>query len=520
MKAAHEGLTRRTLNGLLWMGSGKALLTLLQFLVLSVLGRLVAPADFGVVSAALVVIGLSTIVSNLGLGPAVVQRPQLEQRHLDTAFTASLALGAGLGAIVWAGAPLAAGFMRMEAVTQVLRALAWVFPINALGTVASSRLARDLEFSWLAARDVITYGLGYGAVGIGTALLGWGVWALVAAEIAQTTLKSAVLLARYPPPRRLALERQAFKDLAYFGGGFTVARLANYAAVYGDNVVTGRFLGPAALGYYGRAYSLMSAPAVAFGSVLDAVLFPAMAKVQDDPRRLGAAYLRGVALIALLVLPLSAAIVLVAPEVIRVALGPRWTPAVAAFQVLGLGMLFRTSYKVSDSIARSTGAVYRRAWRQMLYAGLVLVGAWVGQHWGIVGVACGVVLAVTFNFLMMASLSLDVAGVTWGDFWKVHRPAVMLTLASFPAVWAVTTSARALGLPALVVLILMGVVLLLVCGGLVWRAPSVFLGGDGDWMLQTMRSFADKARRRPGTRAPVVRPAVAPLAVTDAGEAG
>jgi O-antigen/teichoic acid export membrane protein len=506
MKAGHVGLTRRTLGGLVWMGSGKAAFTLLQLLVLSVLGRLLTPADFGVVSAAVVVIGLSTIVSNLGLGPAIVQRPELEQRHLDTAFTASLALGIGLGAIVWLAAPLAADFMRMPGMTPVLRALAWVFPINALGTVAGSLLARDLEFSWLAIRDVITYALGYGLVGIGTALLGWGVWALVAAQLAQAALKSAVLLARHPPPRHLALQRQAFKDLAWFGGGFTMARLANYAAVYGDNVVTGRFLGPAALGYYGRAYSLMSAPAYAFGTVLDAVLFPAMAKVQDDSRRLAAAYLRAVALIALLVLPLSAALILLAPEVVRVALGPRWGMAVAPFQILGIGMLFRTSYKMSDSIARSTGAVYRRAWRQVIYAALVVLGAWFGQRWGIAGVAWGALAALTVNFVVMAALSLDVARITWMDFWVAHRPAVLLTLVSFPPVWLATRSARTLGLPALAVLSLAGATLVLVCGALVWGAPSRFLGAHGEWMVKTMRSF-------------VGRPARPVLAPTDALEA-
>ncbi|HEX6617025.1 MAG TPA: lipopolysaccharide biosynthesis protein [Gemmatimonadales bacterium] len=503
MKSDREGLTRRTLGGLLWMGSGKAAFTLLQLLVLSVLGRLVTPAEFGVVGAAIVVIGLSTIVSNLGLGPAIVQRPELEQRHLETAFTASLLLGLGLGALVWLGAPLAADFMRMPAVTPVLRALSWVFPINALNTVAGSLLARDLEFSWLAIRDVITYGLGYGVVGIGTALLGWGVWALVAGQIAQTALKSAVLLARHPPPRRLVMERQAFKDLAYFGGGFTVARLANYAAVYGDNVVTGRFLGPAALGYYGRAYSLMSAPAYAFGTVLDAVLFPAMAKVQDDPRRLAAAYLRAVALIALLVLPLSAVLILLAPEVIRVALGPKWTLAVVPFQVLGIGMLFRTSYKMSDSIARSTGAVYRRAWRQIIYAVLVVIGAWIGQRWGIVGVAWGALGALTVNFVIMAALSLDVARIGWNDFWRAHLPAVLLTLASFPPVWLVARSARALHLPALGVLVLAGGTLVLACGALVWGAPSRFLGRDGQWMVRTMRDFIGGSARRPRARRPI-----------------
>jgi O-antigen/teichoic acid export membrane protein len=254
--------------------------------------------------------------------------------------------------------------------------------------------------------------------------------------------------------------------------------------------------------------------------VLDSVLFPAMAKVQDDSRRLGAAYLRGVALMALLVLPLSAALILLAPEVIRLALGPRWMPAVATFQILGIGMLFRTSYKVSDSIARSTGAVYRRAWRQILYAGLVVVGAWIGQHWGIEGVACGVVVALTFNFLAMAELGLGVAQVSWGAFWGVHLPALWLTLVSFPAVWAATHVARGLALPAVLVLCAGGAMLLAVCTGLCWRFPSVFLGRDGEWMLHTLGSLARKILRRPVVRMPVPQRAGTPLAVTDAGDAG
>jgi PST family polysaccharide transporter len=502
------------------MGSGKATYTLLQLLVLGLLSRLVTPEDFGVVSAALVVTGLSAVVSGLGLGPALVQRPKLEQRHLDTAFSASLALGFGLGAAIWLAAPLVATGMRMDRLTPVLRALAWIFPLQALGNVATAVLTRELEFSWLAARDVLTYGLGYGVVGVATAWLGWGVWAIVAAEVAQATVKSALLLAKVPPSRRLVFDRSAFKDLAYFGGGFTVARLANYTAVYGDNMVTGRFLGPAALGYYGRAYSLMSGPAYAFGAVLDAVLFPAMAKVQDDGRRLAAAYLRGVGLIALIVLPLFAPVIVLAPELIRVVLGPHWQPAIAPFQILAIGMLFRTSYKISDSIARSTGAVYRRAWRQVFYALFVVIGAWIGQHWGIAGVAWGTLVALTFNFFLMASLSLDVAETTWQAFWKVHQPALLLTLASFPLVWAVATGARALGLPPLVVLLGAGATLLTTCVGLAWRMPGIFLGTEGQWMFTTLRTFVAKPVGQPASSPARARPVVATLASSDGGDAG
>ena len=500
MKKAGPSLTHHTVAGIMWMSYGKAAFSILQLVVLAVLARLITPAEFGVVSAALVVIGFSAIVSQLGLGPAIVQRPELERRHVDTAFTFSFLLGTALGAAIWFGAPLAAAFLRMPQVTPVLRALAWVFPLNGLGTVGMSLLSREMHFSWLANLDVISYGFGYGLIGITTALLGWGVWALVAAQIGQALARTVVLLWKHPPSLRLSIEGQALRDLAYFGGGFTMARIANYVALNGDNFLVGRTLGAAPLGYYGRAYSLMSAPAYAFGTVLDQVLFPAMAKVQHHPARLATAYRRGVALIALVVLPASAVIILLGPEVIRVALGAKWGQVVIPFQILGIGMLFRTSYKMGDSISRSTGAVYRRAWRQLLYAGLVVIGTLIGSRWGIIGVSWCTLTALTINFLLMAHLGLSVSGLSWWRYWEAHRPAVLLTVVSMPFVWGATTLLRRTTLPAAVILGAAIGVLLFVSAVLIRRAPSVFLGRDGQWMAETARTFVRRFTRRTGAK--------------------
>jgi O-antigen/teichoic acid export membrane protein len=500
MKKAGRSLTHHTVAGIMWMSYGKAAFSILQLVVLAVLARLITPAQFGVVSAALVVIGFSAIMSQLGLGPAIVQRPELERRHIDTAFTFSFLLGLVLGAVIWLAAPQAAAFLHMPEAAPVLRALAWVFPLNGLGTVGMSLLSREMHFSWLANLDVISYGIGYGLIGITTALLGWGVWALVAAQIGQAIARTTVLLWKHPPSLRLTIERRALGELAYFGGGFTVARIANYVATNGDNFVVGRSLGAAPLGFYGRAYSLMSAPAYAFGTVLDQVLFPAMAKVQHDPPRLAAAYRRGVALIALVVLPASAVLILLGPEVIRVALGAKWGQVVVPFQILGIGMLFRTSYKMGDSISRSTGAVYRRAWRQILYAGLVVVGASIGSRWGIIGVSWGTLLALTVNFLLMADLGLRVSGLSWWRYWDAHRPAVLLTSATFPLVWGATALLRKTALPSAVILALAIGVLVLVSGALIWQAPGIFLGRDGQWMIETVRTFLGRLIRPVGKR--------------------
>jgi PST family polysaccharide transporter len=240
----------------------------------------------------------------------------------------------------------------------------------------------------------------------------------------------------------------------------------------------------------------MSAPSSALGKVLDDVLFPTMAKVQDDPVRLGLAYRRGVAVIALVALPAGFAMFILAPELVQVALGSKWVGATAAFQILAMGTLFRTSYKMSDSLARSTGMVYRRARRQIVYAILVFVGAYVGQSWGLPGVAAGVLGALLVNFLTMAQLSLDVCELTWGAFWEAHRPGFLLGVLSGGAVWTSATILRDLGARPLTVLLAAAGVAGATILWLVRRFPAACLGPDGVWTLSALTSYASRLRRR------------------------
>lgn len=500
-------LTRSSMAGVLWIAGGRGVGAGLQLLVLVVLARLLGPADFGVLSAALVIIGFSTIFAHFGFGPAVVQRKDLENRHVDTAFTVSIVIGVAFGCVIAATAPLAAMFFRMPDLVPVLRCLALVFPLQGLAVVADSLIRRDLRFRWLSRLDVIAYGVGYGAIGVSLAYLGLGVWSLVIAELSRVLVRTGMLLHGQTRRARPGWDSAAFHDLLHFGGGFTIARLANFLAVQGDNLVVGRTLGPAALGIYGRAYQLMAAPAASFGDVLDTVLFPAMAKVQNDKTRLAPAYLRAVSVIAAVMLPPSVAIVVLGPEIIRVALGSQWEAAIVPFQLLAVGMLFRTSYKMSDSVSRATGAVYRRAWRQVVYAALVICGAWVGQLWGIPGVAVAVVVALGVNFGLMAHLSLSVTGLSWREFIAVHIPPMALAATCVPVVWGVAEAMRSASMPPLVVLVGAGMVTASWAIFLIWRAPQLFLGQHVMWLLDTLRSYLPASLARSG-KTPTAAPSM------------
>jgi O-antigen/teichoic acid export membrane protein len=167
---AQRGLTARALGGMLWTFSGTGVQAAAQLGTTMVLARLLRPADFGLMGAAAVVIALSQIVSQVGVGPAIIQRRELHPTHIRVATTLSLALGLLLGAVVYFGAPLIAGFYRMPDVEPVLRAVALLFPLDGLNTVARSILARELRFRLYVAAELGSFLLGYAPVGI---LLAW-----------------------------------------------------------------------------------------------------------------------------------------------------------------------------------------------------------------------------------------------------------------------------------------------------------------------------------------------------------
>lgn len=476
-------LTGRALTGLAWSSSGAGVHAVMQVAVLSVLARLVTPAEFGVVAAAQVVVSFAAIFQQVGVGPALVQRAALTDQHQRVAFTFTCALGIALTLVMWISAPAVAGFFRLDTLPSVLRAISSLFVLQSVAVVAGSLLQRDLAFRRLAGIDVVSYGVGYGVVGTVAAGFGLGVWALVSAALAQAALKSGLLLTSRRHPMRPSLDRRAAVELLRFGSGFTLGRVFNQLALQGDNLVVGRWLGPTALGMYGRAYQLMATPATVTGTAIDKVLFPAMAQVQDDAAKLGRAYARGVGIVALVMVPASVFVFVMAPEIVTVLLGTQWGDVVAPLRIFALGMMLRTGYKLSDSLARAKGAVFRRAWRQAAYAAGVLVGAWIGQGAGVPGVAVGVLAALLLNYVLMAHLGLRLTGLPLTSFLAAHARAVPLAVVTLAATEVARLLTRHAGLADWSTLVVVIVFVTSVCAVALVSLPRLFLGIDGRWLL-------------------------------------
>lgn len=488
--AGARKLTETTIAGLGWTSLAMGAQAILQIVALIFLARLLSPNEFGLFAAALVIGGFSAIFSDLGVSPAIVQRKDLEPRHVRTGFTLSIMLSLAVAVAVFLSAENIASFFHIPALADVVRVMVIGFPLQGFSTVAQSMAMRNFRFRWLALVDAAAFALGFVVVAPILTFLNFGVFALVAAYLTQHSVRTAVLLYGQPHEKKPMLDFRAAGELLYFGAGFTIAKICNYFATQADNLVVGRWLGPIALGLYSNAYQLMASPATLLGQVLDRVLFPTMASVQHEPDRLIRAYRSGIFVCATVMLPFSVFIVILAPEIVLILLGPVWADVAIPLRILACAMLFRTSYKISDTIVRATGAVYARAWRQAIFAAAVLLGAIIGQNWGLAGVATGVFAALALNFGQMAHLSLRLTGMRWGDFARAHVSGLALAATLGPAGFATATWLRNLGVGPASVVTGVTLICLLILPLLVWLRPKLFLGPDRAHLLRALAKVA------------------------------
>ena len=263
-------------RGVTWTYIAIAIGVVIQLGVTAVTARLLDPAAFGLVAMANVLMRFGGYFAQMGVGRALIQRPEIGDDEVRAAFTSSTILGLIVGAVVILAAPLAAAFFKSEDVVPVTRWLALTFVASGLGATAQALLRRNLRFRASGFVEVAAYALGYGVPTLGLAFAGFGVWSLVAGAIGQSIVASglAYLLTRHPV--RPTFKFAAHRLLLGFGTKVSIISLLEFVGSTLDSAVIGRFGSAAQLGVYNRAFMLASLPTYHAHNGIAKVLFPVL----------------------------------------------------------------------------------------------------------------------------------------------------------------------------------------------------------------------------------------------------
>lgn len=461
----------------------------LQFTSVVLLARLLSPEIFGLVAMVTAVIGIADLIRDFGLSSAAVQSASLSDAERTNLFWVNLGLGLACTLAIVLARPLIVAVYDQPRISPVILALAVVFTVSGANTQYRSDLIRRMRFVALSVSDVLAQLNGI-VVAVTLALLGYGVWALVAQQllVAVTALAINVFSVRWLPglPRRDTSLRRFFR----FGGALFGTQAITYVTKNVDNIALGAVWGTVPLGLYSRAYQLLMMPLNQINAPMTGVVLPVLSRIRHDQE----AYQRYLVRAQLIACYLTATVFAVAAglaqPIVGVLFGPRWAQVAPIFAILAVGGIFRSVSQIAYWIFLSqgrTGTQFRLIlWSRPIMIGIILAGL----PWGPIGVAVGHSIAYFGDWLVSLLRVGRATDVSVEPLLRNARRSILFV--SSPA-GAVAFAATLLPVPDVVQVLLGGVLVLAYLGALAFVVPAV--GSD----FALVVSFARRGigRRRP-----------------------
>ena len=371
----------------------------LRLLFNAALARILVPEDFGVVAVAMVFTTFFSLLSDMGLGAGIIQNKELSRDDIGNIFAFSLRLGLVLmGAFALLSFPMA-HFYGNQALVPVGMLLSIQLFFNTLNVVPNALLLKQKEFKKVALR-ILCACLTSGTVGIVLALIGLKYYALAVQAILDALFIFGWNYFSTRPPMARKPSRASLEKIRSYSSYLFGFNLVNYFARNLDNLLIGKYMGAAQLGYYDKSYKLMLYPVNNLTHVITPVLHPILSEHQDDKAYIYDKYRQVVKVLSLLGAFITPFFWFASEEIIPILYGKQWLPAIPCLQWMALAMWAQMILSSAGTIFQSLGDTRRLLWSGSMNAVLVVVFIIAGLVEGsIVAVARNVAIAYNLQFV-------------------------------------------------------------------------------------------------------------------------
>jgi O-antigen/teichoic acid export membrane protein len=317
----HAHLERHMVRGSIWTIGVRWSLRLLGLISTVVLARLLTPADYGIVSISAMIVGMVDIFSKAGQSSAIVRHPHPTREHYDSAWTVSLILGFGLGAIIWALSPLTTAYFHEPRAMLPVQILAFRTMLAGSQNIGVLNFRRNLQFHKQFLFGVTPSIVSF-VVTIVAAVILRNYWALIIGIMSEHV--SNFLLSYIMEPYRPRISFAKVGEIWSFSFWTLFRNIGGYFSSLVDRIAIGGFAGTAAMGRYYVATDVATSPSQELVSPILDVLFPVMAKVQHHKEKRRQLFLTVLNWSAIICTSTGIGVALVADDMVDLVLGPQW----------------------------------------------------------------------------------------------------------------------------------------------------------------------------------------------------
>lgn len=351
---AAKGLKEKTITGMIWSSIGKFGTMGLSFIANLVLARLLMPSDFGCISMLYVFIAISSILVTAGFGTALIQKKDPTHTDYSSVFFWNLFASVFFYFVLFFCAPLIARFYAMPELSKVLRVQSLSLIILAFSSIQSCQLQKQLRFKELSIRNIVS-SLAGAICAIAMALLGYGVWSLVASSLVGSIANVLLLwkMSSWRPTWEFSM--QSLKELFAFGGLMALSALVETIYVNLQSLIIGKLYSASQLGYFTQARKLEAVPTNALSQIVNQVSFPVFATLQDNKQQLLYGLKKNIKAIVYLNFPLMVLLIVIARPLIILLYGAKWESAIPFFQILCISSMIYTLNTLNTNVIKSLG---------------------------------------------------------------------------------------------------------------------------------------------------------------------
>lgn len=392
-------LRTQVLAGLKWAVLGRLTSQLVTWAITIYVIRLLSPEDYGLMALAAIFGALFTLISEIGLGSTLVQTKDLPPQRLRQIF-GLVVLSNGAACLVMAAivAPMVAWFFGEARLQSVVQVIALQFLPAAFVVVPSAILEREMKFRGRALNDLVST-IGGALVTLALAYQGYGVFALAWGVVSGTAIRAIGLniVGRFPglPIFRFSGCGSMFN----FGRNVAATQFVWFLYSQADAFIVGKFLGKHDLGVYSVSMDLASLPASRVSAILNQVVFPSLSKVKRDGGSVGPYLLKGMSGVSFVSFPVMWGMSSIAPELVRVLLGEKWTEAALPLALLCLIMPLRVLSPLMHAGLHSVGRADISFRITCITAAAMCSAFLVGAQFGLLGLSLAWLFAFPGAFL-------------------------------------------------------------------------------------------------------------------------
>lgn len=393
-----KSTTKETINSLSVQTVMTVAMAILSLVSFSILSRLLTKEDFGYFAAISAIVAIFDTLTEAGFGSAVIQKKDVHNAYVDTAFSLALYTGVLFSILLFVMSDVLACMVADSSIASPLKVMSICIFFSSLNSVTKAHMTRNLEFKRIGLYNIYAQIVAM-CFAIVCAYYGMGVYAIVVQNIILSVFSFGIFYCNLEyRPKWFSVDRRSVSEIFSFGGWLTASCIFRTIYQQMDKLLMGRWLSISLLGAYNRPAGFISQMSQRFNGILDTVLFPILSSIQDDKDKIRRAYDKMLYAINLYSSILCIVFIVSNKWIIDIFFGTEWESISVVFCILSLSLLLSVNGRIMDCFIRSLAYVKMGFYLRILACFITFGCLFVGKNYGINGVAIAVVIS---NYLII-----------------------------------------------------------------------------------------------------------------------